>query len=108
MRRVGNLLIQIDAPVLPVVEAAAAPTASHSDLLSSLGICLGLAAVCALIASKLKQPPILAYLVAGIVIGPQIGFGWIGDPLPQGAFKALALMGLTDQLGDGAVLGERR
>src|SRR5262245_44466969 len=92
MRRVNEFLLQIDAPALSVVEDTAVPAASQSDLLSSLGICLGLAAVCALIASKLKQPPILAYLVAGVVIGPQMGFGWIGDPITIEVISEIGLI----------------
>jgi Kef-type K+ transport system membrane component KefB len=79
MRSVGDLLAQFNDYLILTVETSVSPTASHSDLLSSLGLCIGVAAVCAFIASKLKQPPILAYLVAGLLIGPEIGFGWIGN-----------------------------
>ncbi|MFO1497164.1 MAG: cation:proton antiporter [Verrucomicrobiota bacterium] len=49
------------------------------DLLSSIGICITAAAVLAIVASKLQQPLIVAYLLAGVVIGPQLGLGWIPD-----------------------------
>lgn len=49
------------------------------DLLSSIGVCLSVAAVLALVAQKLRQPLILAYLLAGVVIGPEFGMGWIAN-----------------------------
>ncbi len=44
--------------------------APSTDLLSSIGICVGAAALLALVGWRLRQPLILAYLVAGFVIGP--------------------------------------
>jgi Kef-type K+ transport system membrane component KefB len=49
-----------------------------SDLLSSIAICVGAAAVLALIGWRLRQPLILAYLMTGVIIGP-IGLGWVHD-----------------------------
>jgi len=51
----------------------------HGDLLSSIGLSIAVAAVFAFGASKLKQPPILAYIAAGMLIGPEIGLRWITD-----------------------------
>ncbi len=51
----------------------------HGALLSSIGICVTAAAVLAFIAHKTKQPLILAYLLAGMVIGPQLGFKLVED-----------------------------
>ena len=50
----------------------------HS-LLSNIGLVFVIATVFAFIAKFLKQPLILAYLVAGVVIGPEIGFAWVKD-----------------------------
>ena len=61
------------------------------DLLSSIGICVTAAAILALGASKLGQPLILAYLLAGVVIGPELGLGWIPD---QQSIHSVAEMGL--------------
>jgi Kef-type K+ transport system membrane component KefB len=44
--------------------------APSTDLLSSIGVCVGAAALLALVGWRLRQPLILAYLVAGFVIGP--------------------------------------
>jgi Kef-type K+ transport system membrane component KefB len=51
----------------------------HVDLLSSIGICISVAAGLAFIGNWLRQPLLLAYLLAGVLIGPQIGFGLISD-----------------------------
>src|SRR5262245_15901919 len=48
----------------------------HS-LLANIGLAFTIATLCAFIAKVLKQPLILAYLVAGVVIGPEIGFAWV-------------------------------
>ena len=50
----------------------------HS-LLSNIGLAIVIATLFAFIAKFLKQPLILAYLLAGVVIGPEIGFAWIKD-----------------------------
>jgi Kef-type K+ transport system membrane component KefB len=50
----------------------------HS-LLSNIGLAFVIATLFAFIAKVLKQPLILAYLLAGVVIGPQIGFAWVKD-----------------------------
>ena len=50
----------------------------HS-LISNVGLVFVIATAFAFIAKFLKQPLILAYLVAGIVIGPEIGFAWVED-----------------------------
>lgn len=49
------------------------------DLLSSIGLAIVAATFFALLARALKQPLILAYLAAGIVLGPKIGLGLIKD-----------------------------
>lgn len=49
------------------------------DLLSNIGLAIVAATAFALLAKALKQPLLLAYLVAGIVLGPKIGFGLIQD-----------------------------
>ena len=54
------------------------PLEQHS-LLSNIGLVFTIATVFAFIAKFLKQPLILAYLVAGVVIGPEIGFAWVKD-----------------------------
>jgi Kef-type K+ transport system membrane component KefB len=49
-----------------------------TDLLSGIAICVAAAALLALVGWRLRQPLILAYLLAGVVIGP-IGLRWVTD-----------------------------
>lgn len=51
----------------------------HADLLSSIGLCTAVAALLAFVANRLRQPLLLAYLLAGVLIGPQLGLGLISD-----------------------------
>jgi Kef-type K+ transport system membrane component KefB len=60
------------------------------DLLSSIGICVGAAALLALIGWRLRQPLILAYLVTGVVIGP-VGLNYVKD---QASIQTVAEIGL--------------
>ena len=61
-----------------------------TDLLSSIGICVGAAALLALIGWRLHQPLILAYLVTGVVIGP-VGLNFVTN---QGSIATVAEIGL--------------
>jgi Kef-type K+ transport system membrane component KefB len=49
------------------------------DLLTSVGVCVVAAAALAFLAHKLKQPLILAYLLAGVAIGPEMGLRLVED-----------------------------
>lgn len=51
----------------------------HSNLISSVGIAILAATIMAYIGYVLKQPLLLAYIAAGIVIGPRIGLGLVKD-----------------------------
>jgi Kef-type K+ transport system membrane component KefB len=51
----------------------------HIDLLGSVGIAISVAAILAFIGNRLRQPLLLAYLLAGVLIGPQIGLGLVSD-----------------------------
>jgi Kef-type K+ transport system membrane component KefB len=63
----------------------------RGDLLSSIGLSIAVAAVFAFGASKVKQPPILAYLAAGVLMGPEIGLRWITD---HGTIEVISEIGL--------------
>jgi Kef-type K+ transport system membrane component KefB len=65
--------------------------AEHVDLLSSVGLCVSVAAVLAFVANKLRQPLLLAYLLAGVLIGPQIGLRLIED---QQSIQTVSEIGL--------------
>lgn len=65
--------------------------AEHVDLLSSVGLCVSVAAVLAFVANRLRQPLLLAYLLAGVLIGPQIGLRLIED---QQSIQTVSEIGL--------------
>ena len=71
---------------------AADPAAGHglADLLNNVGLCVIMAAALAFVANKLRQPAILAYLLAGVLIGPEIGFRLITDPEIIGSVAGIA------------------
>lgn len=64
---------------------------ASSSLLNSIGVSIMAATVMAALANKIKQPLILAYIAAGVVIGPRIGFGWIEQ---ESDIPVIAEMGL--------------
>lgn len=51
----------------------------HHSLLANIGLIFIVATLAGFIAKLLRQPLILAYLVAGVAIGPEIGFAWVED-----------------------------
>ena len=61
------------------------------DLLSSIGICVGAAALIAAVTWRFHQPLIIAYLATGVIIGPNIGLRFITD---QASISAVAEIGL--------------
>lgn len=67
-------------------------TGPGPDLLNSIGLCVIVAAILAFIANKLNQPGLLAYLLAGVLIGPEIGFGLITD---HEAIEVISEIGLV-------------
>ena len=61
-----------------------------TDLLSSIGICVGAAALIAAVTWRFKQPLIIAYLLTGVIIGPPV-LGWVKD---QASIATVAEIGL--------------
>ena len=51
----------------------------ETTILSDIGSAIVAATVLALIARWLRQPLILAYLLAGVAVGPELGFGLVRD-----------------------------
>ena len=62
-----------------------------TDLLSSIGISVGFAALIAAVTWRFKQPLIIAYLLTGVIIGPNIGLGFVSD---QTSISTVAEIGL--------------
>ena len=64
---------------------------TDGNLLVGLGVVLVVATILAFIASKLKQPTLIAYIIAGLVLGP-VGLGLITE---QESINALAELGVA-------------
>lgn len=62
-----------------------------TDLLSSIGIAVGAAALIAAVTWRFKQPLIIAYLATGVIIGPNIGLRLITN---QESIQTVAEIGL--------------
>ena len=62
-----------------------------TDLLSSIGIAVGAAALIAAVTWRFKQPLIIAYLLTGVIIGPNIGLGFVNK---QESIQTVAEIGL--------------
>lgn len=73
----GGLLLWGGLILLGLPGAAAASGSGESSLLSSISLSILAATFCALAASLVRQPLILAYLAAGMLIGPEIGLAWV-------------------------------
>jgi Kef-type K+ transport system membrane component KefB len=56
-----------------------AAESGDSKLISSIGIAILAATIMSFVGHVLKQPPLLAYIAAGVVIGPNIGFRLVAN-----------------------------
>jgi monovalent cation:H+ antiporter-2, CPA2 family len=65
---------------------------AEHDLLKSLAVVLGVAAVTSVVSRRLRQPVVLGYLVAGLVIGPHVPIPLVADP---GAVHTLSELGVV-------------
>lgn len=54
--------------------ASSVPSSGHGDLAIATGLAIVAATVLAYIARAVRQPLLLAYIAAGVVIGPRLGF----------------------------------
>jgi Kef-type K+ transport system membrane component KefB len=75
-------------------------------LLHDIGIAVIAATVLGLLALFLRQPIILGYLIAGALVGPELGFGWIQEAesieiiSEIGLILLLFVIGLEMRIGD--------
>lgn len=76
--------------LIPEIAFASTDNSEHG-LLASIGISILAATVLAYVAHLTRQPLILAYIAAGVMIAPQIGFGWVQN---QHDIQVIAEMGL--------------
>jgi Kef-type K+ transport system membrane component KefB/Trk K+ transport system NAD-binding subunit len=75
----------------------------HPDILSQIALAIVTATVFAFVAKIARQPLILGYIVAGVIIGPTEGLGWITtheiEPIAElGLILLLFMIGLEIDL----------
>lgn len=75
----------------------------HGHLLTEIAVAVVAATVFAMLARALRQPLLLGYIAAGIVVGPTEGFGWIApeniSPISElGLILLLFMVGLEIDL----------
>lgn len=68
------------------------------NLLHDLALCIGMAWLLGIVAQGLRQPPLLAYLVGGFVIGPSV-LGWLKEEESVEAISQLGLLFLLFMVG---------
>ncbi|MFK7927894.1 MAG: cation:proton antiporter [Myxococcota bacterium] len=64
----------------------------HLNLIQDLGIVLAMAAVMGLLARRLCQPPVLGYLIAGLLVGPYIPVPVFADAERTHAMSELGIV----------------
>ncbi len=79
------------ALALPGLALAGAEGGSGADLIASIGISIVVATILAFFANLSKQPLLLAYLAAGVVIGPRMGLGLVSN---EADIEVIAEIGL--------------
>jgi Kef-type K+ transport system membrane component KefB len=61
------------------------------DLMASIGICVIVAAALAVVATRLRQPLIIAYIATGVLLGPHVGINVVHD---EASIEGIAEIGL--------------
>jgi CPA2 family monovalent cation:H+ antiporter-2 len=69
------------------------------DLLKSLAVVLGVAALTTVISRRLHQPVVLGYIVAGLVIGPHVPIPLVADPAVVHTLSELGVVLLMFSIG---------
>jgi len=77
----------------------AAEAAGDHALLSGIGVSILAATILAYLSVMIRQPLILAYLAAGVIIGPQMGFGWVEDKADIHTISEIGLILLLFMIG---------
>ncbi|MBM4285984.1 MAG: sodium:proton exchanger [Deltaproteobacteria bacterium] len=79
--------------------AWAAEGGGQHTLLASISISILVATIVGVLAILLKQPLILAYIVGGVIIGPQIGFSWVENKADIDTIAEIGLILLLFMIG---------
>ncbi len=73
-------------------------SANHDYLLNDLALCVVVAWGFAVVAKLIRQPLIVAYLLAGVMVGP-VGLGWIVEREAIATISELGLIFLLFMIG---------
>jgi Kef-type K+ transport system membrane component KefB len=87
------------ALTFPASVSAGGEGLDHDQLISSIGISILAATVMAFIGHFSKQPLLLAYIAAGVVIGPQIGLGFVSSKEDISVIAEIGLILLLFMIG---------
>jgi Kef-type K+ transport system membrane component KefB len=93
------VLITTGVMALPDVALAAGSDGNGHTLIASIGISILAATVCAFLAHAARQPLLLAYIAAGVLIGPQMGFGLVQSKADIQVISEIGLMILLFMIG---------
>ena len=69
------------------------------EFLKSLTIVLGVAAVTTVLFQRLRQPVVLGYLIAGLIVGPHVPIPLVADPAVVQTLSELGVILLMFSLG---------
>src|SRR5262245_37170023 len=80
---------------------AAAPSGAHSavDLLTHLAIIMGVAALTTVLFRQIRQPVVLGYLLAGLIVGPHVPVPLFADETIAHEFSEIGVILLMFTLG---------
>src|SRR6266704_6156089 len=69
------------------------------EFLKSLTIVLGVAAVTTVVFQRLRQPVVLGYIIAGLIVGPHVPIPLVADPVVVQTLSELGVILLMFSLG---------
>jgi Kef-type K+ transport system membrane component KefB len=88
---VMGVLVSVGILCFPPFASAAGGSDNGHSLITSIGISTLAATILAFVGHAAKQPLLLAYIAAGVIIGPQIGFGFVAS---EADIQVIAEIGL--------------
>jgi Kef-type K+ transport system membrane component KefB len=71
----------------------------EAEVITSVIISVLTAAIIGYICYRLRQPVILGYIIAGVIIGPHLGLGWVTNPEAINFSSELGLIALLFMVG---------
>src|SRR5262245_11427710 len=93
------ILLLTGVVALPDAAVAAGSDGNGHTLIASIGISILAATVCAFLAHAARQPLLLAYIAAGVLIGPQMGFGLVHSEADIQVISEIGLIILLFMIG---------